>query len=67
MATFKLHIYKKLSNGTLIANTACGRGTYTKNGAPNVMYKTNAFKMAYNAGEAVCLTCLAKAKEQGRI
>ena len=31
------------------------------------MYKTNAFKMAYNAGEAVCLTCLAKAKEQGRI
>ena len=34
MATFKLHIYKKLSNGTLIANTACGRGTYTKNGAP---------------------------------
>ena len=52
MATFKIHLFKKLPNGKINTNRSeCGRGAFTPNGAPNVMYKSNAFKAIYNEDE----------------
>lgn len=69
MATFKIHLFKKLPNGKINTNRSeCGRGAFTPNGAPNVMYKSNAFKAIYNEDEnECCLVCVKRAKEQGRI
>jgi len=68
MATFKLHIAKQVIAGKIITTkTECGRNAFTPNGAPNVIYKTNMFKMAYEAGEDCCSVCLQKSKSQGRV
>lgn len=68
MATFKLHLYKRIANGKLDSSTSeCGRHHYTPNGAPNVMYKSNEFKRAFESGEECCQICLNKAKSQGRV
>jgi hypothetical protein len=68
MATFKLHLYKRRTDGKLYSSKSeCGRGHYTPNGAPNVMHKSNAFKLFYESGEECCQTCLNRAKIQGRV
>lgn len=69
MATFKIHIYKKI-NGKLLTRVAeCGRGAFTPHGAPNVMLKSNSFKnvIIENGIDTVCSVCANRAKLQGRI
>ena len=69
MATFKIHLFKRLPNGKINGNLSeCGRQGFTPNGAPNVMYKTNAFKSVFLQDENQCCSiCVKRAKEQGRI
>jgi hypothetical protein len=69
MATFKIHLFKKLPNGKINSYlTECGRKPFTPNGAPNVMLKTNAFKDVFlQDEEQCCAVCIKRAKEQGRL
>lgn len=68
--SYKIHLFKKLPNGKLNVNSSeCGRGHFTKNGAPNVIYKSNAFRSVFEEeGEkVVCSVCLNRAKDQKRV
>lgn len=68
MATFKIHIAKQIVKGKVMNNkTECGRNAFTPNGSINMIYKSNAFKQAFEGGDECCQICLNKAKEQGRL
>jgi len=68
----KVHLAKKFSNGKVnIEQTECGkrvsRNSAVRNGL--MIAKTSLFNRNFIDGgeESVCLCCLVKAKEQGRI
>ena len=68
--TTKYHLGMFLGNQKItLSKGTCGIGSFQKNGRFNMIMKTGEFKnMFIHAGEnQVCLKCLAKAKEQGRI
>jgi hypothetical protein len=68
--TTKYHLGMSLGNGKItLSKGACGIGSFQKNGRFNMIMKTLEFKKMFeHAGEEqVCLKCLAKAKEQGRV
>jgi len=68
MATFKYHLHKKVNGQLLVSTAECGRGLFTKNGAPNVMFKTAAFKTTYESdNNSCCSVCVERAKQQNRI
>jgi len=59
-----------MGNGKInLHKSSCGLGDFQNNGRFNYITRTQEFKNIYasNGETAVCLKCLAKAKEQGRV
>ena len=70
MATTKTHLGQSMGNGKInLHKSACGLGDFNREGRFNYIAKTSVFKNTFiEAGkDLVCLKCLAKAKEQGRV
>lgn len=70
MATTKTHLAMSIGNGKInLHKSACGLGDFNRNGRFNYITKTSEFKNSYteNGEEVICIKCLAKAKEQGRV
>jgi len=68
----KVHLAKKFSNGKVnIEQTECGKRVNRYSAVRNglMIAKTSLFNRNFIDGgeESVCICCLAKAKEQGRI
>jgi hypothetical protein len=70
MATTKTHLGMAMGQGKItLHKSVCGLGDFNREGRMNHITKTSTFKTLYleREEELVCLKCLAKAKEQGRI
>lgn len=70
MTITKTHLGMSMGQGKItLHKSACGLGDFNKYGKFNYITKTNEFKKLYTeTGEqSICLKCLAKAIEQGRI
>ena len=70
MTTTKTHLGMAMGQGKItLHKSACGLGDSNREGRMNYITKTSAFKTLYSetGEELVCLKCLAKAKEQGRV
>ena len=66
----KVHLVKRMSGNRISLNKSeCGKNKLSLNNQVLMVVKTNKFKQAFNdfGKDGVCLNCLAKAKEQGRI
>jgi hypothetical protein len=70
MTTTKTHLGMAMGQGKITTQkSSCGLGVFNPQGRWNYIVKTSEFKNIFeNTGEEqVCLKCLAKAKEQGRV
>ena len=70
MTTTKTHLGMAMGQGKItLHKSACGLGVFNHQGRWNYIVKTSEFKMLHTerGEELVCLKCLAKAKEQGRV
>tara|TARA_R110000772_G_scaffold67308_3_gene149399 strand:+ start:199 stop:411 length:213 start_codon:yes stop_codon:yes gene_type:complete len=70
MTTTKTHLAQSIGNGKInLHKSSCGLGDFNRNGRFNYITRTSEFKnsLIENGEDTVCLKCLAKAKEQGRV
>ena len=70
MSTTKTHLAQSIGNGKInLHKSSCGLSDFNRNGRFNYITRTSEFKniLDGNGEDVVCLKCLAKAKEQGRV
>jgi hypothetical protein len=70
MTTTKTHLGMAMGQGKItLHKSTCGLGDFNREGRWNYIVKTSEFKRLHTERdeELVCLKCLAKAKEQGRV